>query len=66
MTEIHLYILDIGRLGKRRVYGKEILRRFPCFKICETTKIIHSGIEKNYPINKYRKIEKHKKMMINV
>ena len=59
MTEIHLYICDIGRL-----YGKQIFRRFPGDKICEFNKIIQSGIEKNYPFNNYLGINIHTQIVI--
>ena len=66
MTEIHLYICDIGRLDKRRLYGKEILRRFPGDKICEFNIIIQSGIEKNFLFNKYRGNNIHRQIVIKV
>ena len=66
MTEIHLYICHVGRLGKMTVYGKEILRRFPGDLICKIHKIIHSGIEKNYTFNKYQEIKIHTQIVIKV
>ena len=66
MTEIHLYISDIVRLGKGRLYEKEILRRFPGDKICEFKKIIQSEIEKNFLFNKYRGINIHTQIVFKV